>query len=255
MTPIVLVISGHDPSGGAGQIADVQTVSALGAHPALAITALTEQNTQNAYAVFATPADQVRAQLERLAEDMRPAAIKIGLLPSVDVAAAILPTLDALDGVPIVLDPVLIASGGGALAESSLVPFLKAQLLKRCTVITPNLPEAAALTGETNPQAAADALLRLGARWALVTGGDAATEQVSNLLAGASASFTARVARWRLRWPPTSHWGLTFRLLRRPRRRMSIGPWPGRPGPAPVNRFQTGNSDRCRSPRSVAPIR
>ena len=193
MTPIVLVISGHDPSGGAGQIADVQTVSALGAHPALAITALTEQNTQNAYAVFATPADQVRAQLERLAEDMRPAAIKIGLLPSVDVAAALLPTLDALDGVPIVLDPVLIASGGGALAESSLVPFLKAQLLKRCTVITPNLPEAAALTGETNPQAAADALLRLGARWALVTGGDAATEQVDNLLAGESGST---IQRW-----------------------------------------------------------
>jgi len=195
MIPVVLVISGHDPSGGAGQIADIQTVSSLGAHPALAITALTEQDTRNAYAVFPCPPEQVTAQLERLIVDMRPAAVKIGLLPNVAVAESILSILDRLDDVPIVIDPVLIASGGGALAESDLVPVLKRQLIPRCTVVTPNLPEALALTGQSDARAAAETLLKLGADWALVTGGDADTIDVENLLLGDSGVTMTRWTR------------------------------------------------------------
>ena len=193
MTPNVLVISGHDPSGGAGLVADIQTISACGAHPTLAISAITEQDTANAYAVFPVPADQLLAQLDRVVADIPPQAIKIGLLPSPASAQALLPLLDRLQDVPVVLDPVLVASGGGSLAEADLVPVLRDALIPRATVVTPNTLEALALTGQDDPATAGHALVALGARWALVTGGDAPTHDVCNHLIGAETVTT--------RWP------------------------------------------------------
>lgn len=193
MTPVVLVISGHDPSGGAGLVADIQSVSACGAHPTLAISALTEQDTRNAYAVFPVPVPQLLAQIQRVVADIRPQAIKIGLLPNPTIAQSLLPVLDRLADVPLVLDPVLIASGGGTLADADLTPLLREALIPRATVVTPNLPEAQALTGHPDPVEAGHALVGMGAGWALVTGGDAATPDVANHLIGPECITT--------RWP------------------------------------------------------
>lgn len=183
MKPVVLVFSGHDPSGGAGQIADVQAITAAGAHPAVVITALTEQDTGNAYAVHPVEAAHVRDAARRVLDDCPIAAVKIGLLPQPDVALAVTELIRGLN-CPVVLDPVLVASGGADLADAALVPVLRDTLMPLTTVVTPNAPEAVALTGESGAEPAAMALLDLGAQWALVTGGDTDDDPLANVLAG-----------------------------------------------------------------------
>lgn len=195
MPPVVLVFSGHDPSGGAGQIADVQAITANGAHPAVVLTALTEQDTRNAYAVHAVPPDQVRAAAQRMIADCPIAAVKIGLLPTLAVAEVIGELIDALD-VPVVLDPVLVASGGADLAEAALVPRLRDALIGQATLVTPNLPEARALTGKTDAAQAGHDLLALGADWALVTGGDSTDDPLVNQLIGPRATPRTTTTRW-----------------------------------------------------------
>jgi hydroxymethylpyrimidine/phosphomethylpyrimidine kinase len=190
----VLVVAGSDSGGGAGIQADIKTITALGAFAATAVTALTAQNTLGVHGVMAVPPAFIRRQIEVVMADIGADVIKIGMLGDV---AAIETVCDALadfaGGVPVVLDPVMMAKGGHALLASDAVDVLRRRLLPLATVLTPNLPEAEALTGmpigsEIEMQGAAAALLRLGAPAVLLKGGHLASGAVVDILATASGS-------------------------------------------------------------------
>ena len=179
--PVCLAIAGHDPSGGAGIGADIEAIGTAGCHATSLITALTVQNSRNAYAVQPLPVDGLRAQLQCLLEDLPPAAVKIGLVPNAAIARWLAEDLAPL-GVPIVLDPVLVATGGGRLAEEDMARILMETLVPLCTVATPNHNELRELYRAAIPNALpeapvaamASALRATGCRGVLVTGGDIA---------------------------------------------------------------------------------
>ena len=176
---VVLCLSGHDPTGGAGVQADIETVSALGAHAVTVITAYTVQDTRNVRRVEGPPPAVFRAQLEVLLADCDIHAIKIGLLAEawqVPVIAAVIRRAR----VPVVLDPVLRAGGGKSLAGRALVNAMKARLLPLARVITPNAAEARRLAGVRGLDACGRALLKAGAANVLITGGDERTREVTN---------------------------------------------------------------------------
>jgi hydroxymethylpyrimidine/phosphomethylpyrimidine kinase len=188
----VLVIAGSDSGGGAGIQADIKTITALGAFAATAITALTAQNTLGVHGVMAVPVDFIRQQIEVVMSDIGADVIKIGMLGDAQTIEAVCDALAAYaPGVPVVLDPVMVAKGGHALLESTAVAVLRRRLLPMAAIITPNLPEAEALTGlsigsETEMRTAATALLALGAPAVLLKGGHLASDTVTDLLASAA---------------------------------------------------------------------
>ncbi|MDU9004508.1 bifunctional hydroxymethylpyrimidine kinase/phosphomethylpyrimidine kinase [Sedimentitalea todarodis] len=147
MIPNVLSIAGSDPSGGAGIQADIKTISANGAFAMAAITALTAQNTQGVTGIHFVPPDFVQSQIGTVFADIRVDAVKIGMIANADIAAAVARSLQRQPGVPIVLDPVMIAKGGAALLHPDAVITLRDTLLPMATLLTPNLPEAAHLLG------------------------------------------------------------------------------------------------------------
>jgi hydroxymethylpyrimidine/phosphomethylpyrimidine kinase len=174
--PNVLSIAGSDPSGGAGILADIKAFSALGAYGTAVLTALTAQNTQGVTGVHAIPPEFVRAQLDTLLVDVRIAAIKVGMLSNAALAAVVAERLAGL-GVPVVVDPVMIAKSGDRLLDAEAIDTLRRLVLPIACVLTPNLPEAGVLLGRAAPttveemrQAAAD-LHALGPRYVLVKGG------------------------------------------------------------------------------------
>jgi hydroxymethylpyrimidine/phosphomethylpyrimidine kinase len=175
--PIVLVIAGFDPSAGAGVAADLKTIAAHNGYGIAAITALTVQSTQGVKAVHATPSATLRAQLDALIEDVVPHAVKIGMLGNRGNAAAVAEFLDHAKLPNIVLDPVIQpTSGGPNLLDASGIRFLSDELVKRATVVTPNVPEATLLTGieiksVADMEAAARKLVEHGAKAAVVKGG------------------------------------------------------------------------------------
>jgi len=175
--PIVLVIAGFDPSAGAGVAADLKTIAAHNGYGIAAITALTVQSTQGVKAVHATPSATLRAQLDALIEDVVPQAVKIGMLGNRGNAAAVAEFLDQAKLPNIVLDPVIQpTSGGPNLLDASGIKFLNDELVKRATVVTPNVPEATLLTGieiksVADMEAAARKLVEHGAKAAVVKGG------------------------------------------------------------------------------------
>jgi len=182
---VVLAISGHDPGGGAGIQADIETLGALGCHPATAITAVTVQDTRAVYAVAPLDAMRLVEQARAVLEDLPVAAIKIGMLGSVAAAEAVHSVLRDHPHLPVVIDPVLEAGGGGTLAEPGLRDAIAALLLPLTTVLTPNIPEALALAPEAdNPDACAMALLDRGCRFVLVTGAHEPGARVVNRLYG-----------------------------------------------------------------------
>ena len=188
MTAIALTIAGSDSCGGAGIQADLKTFSALGVYGASAITALTAQNTQGVEAVLVVPPDFVARQIRVVARDLNISAVKIGMLATSEVIEAVAGALDTLPGVPIVLDPVMVAASGDALLDEDAVETLRAVLLPRATLITPNLPEAAKLLGsdeakeEREMSAQAMALRSLGAKAVLIKGGHAEGPDAVDLL-------------------------------------------------------------------------
>jgi hydroxymethylpyrimidine/phosphomethylpyrimidine kinase len=195
----VLVIAGSDSGGGAGIQADIKTITALGAFAATAITALTAQNTLGVHGVMPVPQDFIRQQIDVVMSDIGADIIKIGMLGD---AATIQTVCDALvdfaPGVPVVLDPVMVAKGGHALLAAEAVDLLRARLLPMAVVITPNLPEAEALIGHpiesvADMEAAAAALLALGAPAVLLKGGHLHGDTVTDLLAteGGTEAFSA----------------------------------------------------------------
>ncbi|MHA7872206.1 MAG: bifunctional hydroxymethylpyrimidine kinase/phosphomethylpyrimidine kinase [Hyphococcus sp.] len=183
----VLIIAGSDPSGGAGVQADIKTVTALGAYAAAAITAVTVQNTRGVSAVHPVEPAVVGAQIDAVLDDIGADAIKIGMIGGVATAAAIEQSLQARPGAPVVLDPVLVATSGDALADDGVAAFLLDRLTPAAALITPNTDEAKVLTGidivdREAMIAAGEALVAAGARAALVKGGHMAGPTVEDAL-------------------------------------------------------------------------
>jgi hydroxymethylpyrimidine/phosphomethylpyrimidine kinase len=143
----VLTIAGSDSGGGAGIQADLRTFAAHGVFGMTAITALTAQNTLGVRGILPTPAEFVSAQIEAVVEDLGVDAVKIGMLPNAGIVEAVAAALDGRVGVPVVLDPVMVAASGDALVGGAAVGAIRSRLLPRATVITPNLTEAEALAG------------------------------------------------------------------------------------------------------------
>jgi hydroxymethylpyrimidine/phosphomethylpyrimidine kinase len=171
-----LTIAGSDSGGGAGIQADLKTFAAHGVYGTSAITAVTAQNTLGVFGVTALPPEMVVAQIDAVASDLRPAAIKIGMLADPSVVRAVASALRRHALSPVVLDPVMVAKGGDRLLTDDAVGALRDVLLPLATVVTPNLPEAEVLTGlrASTPEemlVIAKRLVEMGARSALVKGG------------------------------------------------------------------------------------
>lgn len=193
--PVVLIIAGNDPSGGAGVCADIQAASALGAYPAPVITALTVQDTRDAYEVQAADPELVLRQVQRVVADLPIAAVKLGLLASAAIGEAVAEALEGSDA-PLVLDPVLVAAGGAALAEDELIATYRDRLFALATVVTPNVLELERFGG-------CEAILEAGADTVLRKGGDADTEMVDNSLHGTGGEL----ASWSWDRVPGQHHG------------------------------------------------
>ena len=184
----VLVIAGSDSGGGAGIQADIKAITALGAFAMTAITALTAQNTQGVFGVWPVPRDFIRQQIAVVMKDLGADVIKIGMLGDETTIEAVQIALhDFAPGVPVVLDPVMVAKGGHALLASEAVAALRERLLPLATLITPNLPEAEALTGQLirspkDMEHVAASLLALGVPSVLLKGGHLEGDTVVDLL-------------------------------------------------------------------------
>jgi hydroxymethylpyrimidine kinase/phosphomethylpyrimidine kinase len=174
--PILLTIAGFDPSCGAGVAADLKTFAAHGCYGIAAITSLTVQNTQKVEAVHNTPSAELREQLDVLVSDCEIAAVKVGMLGNRGNAVVVAEFLEAHKFPYVVHDPVMKSSSGTELLDAGGVNYIVAELLKRSSVITPNVPEAEILTGMTikdvaDMEAAARKIVEMGARAAIVKGG------------------------------------------------------------------------------------
>jgi hydroxymethylpyrimidine/phosphomethylpyrimidine kinase len=182
--PRVLTIAGSDSGGGAGVAADLKAFARCGAHGMMAIVALTAQNTVGVSGIHEVPPDFVRAQIDAVLDDIGADAAKTGMLASAPLIEAVAEALAPRD-LPLVVDPVLLASSGARLLPPEAVGTLVARLFPLATVVTPNLPEAQALTAMMTEDRAvlAERLVAMGARAALVTGGHGA-EPVDHLFDG-----------------------------------------------------------------------
>jgi len=185
--PVALTIAGSDPGGGAGIQADLKTFSALGVYGASVITALTAQNTKGVAAVHQVPADFIAAQMDAVFSDLHAGAVKIGMLGNAEAIDAVAKGLERHRQHNVVLDPVMIATSGEKLLRDDAVDALR-KLISRARVLTPNLPEAAALLDEPvardedEMRAQAQKLLALGAGAVLIKGGHAGGPESVDLL-------------------------------------------------------------------------
>ena len=190
-TPVALTIAGSDSSGGAGIQADLKTFAALGVYGASVITALTAQNTSGVTGIHLVPADFVTAQIDAVFSDLDVKAVKIGMVAQLAIVDAIVAGLTRWSPKHIVLDPVMVATSGDRLLATDAIETLRTKLLPRASLITPNLPEAAALLDE--PVALREAaiesqgkrLLALGCPAVLIKGGHGqGTESIDYLVSG-----------------------------------------------------------------------
>lgn len=202
-TPNILTIAGSDSSGGAGIQADLKTFAALRTYGASAITAVTVQNTRGVRAVHQVPPEIVSGQIAAVFEDIKIAAVKIGMIGNAEAIEAVAASLERVSGVSIVLDPVMVAASGDPLLEPGAEHILKTRLLPLADVLTPNLPEAARLlnadpaSDEAAMRDQAEALARFGPKAVLVKGGHGTGDEALDILydGSAFARFTAlRVA-------------------------------------------------------------
>jgi len=180
--PQVLVLSGLDPSGGAGIQADIQAITAIGCHPLPVITCLTVQDTCNVYEASPVEPDLIRRQLECVAADARIHAIKTGALGNADIVDVLVDFVRARPGIPLITDPVIKAAGGGDLADNELVTAMKERLFPLAELITPNGIELAILGESEDPEQAAHRLLSGGCNSVLVTGGHGTGLHIVNTL-------------------------------------------------------------------------
>lgn len=143
----VMTIAGSDCSGGAGIQADIKTISAIGCYASSAITAVVDENTVGVAAVHHIPTEMVVGQMRSILSDIGTDAVKIGMLGTAEMAIAVADALAELENTPVVLDPVMVATSGDRLTSEAVISALKDRLMSVTTIITPNIPEAEALTG------------------------------------------------------------------------------------------------------------
>jgi hydroxymethylpyrimidine/phosphomethylpyrimidine kinase len=190
----VLIVAGSDSGGGAGIQADIKAVTALGAFAMTAVTALTAQDTKGVHGVFPVPDDFIRRQMDVVLADLGADAIKTGMLATEGVIDAVAGVLAAAaPGVPLVVDPVMVAKGGARLLEESAIAAVRQRLLPLAALATPNLPEAAALLGRRiagagDFAAAARAIQALGAKAVLMKGGHLEGPRVIDVLVTADGA-------------------------------------------------------------------
>jgi hydroxymethylpyrimidine/phosphomethylpyrimidine kinase len=190
----VLIVAGSDSGGGAGIQADIKTVTALGGYAMTAITALTAQNTLGVHAIHNVPASFVADQMRVVLDDIGADVIKIGMLHSAEVIEAVTATLESsAPNVPVVLDPVMIAKGGASLLQDAAQASLKAQLLPRTALLTPNVPEAEVLTGlkitcTDDLPIVGQSLMQMGPQAVLMKGGHLDGWTLSDVLLSASGT-------------------------------------------------------------------
>ncbi|HEY0203024.1 MAG TPA: bifunctional hydroxymethylpyrimidine kinase/phosphomethylpyrimidine kinase [Acetobacteraceae bacterium] len=195
----VLIVAGSDSGGGAGVQADLKTVMALGGYGATAVTALTAQNTLGVQGVLPVPPAFVQQQMRSVLDDIGVDAVKTGMLGTADMVAAVAEVLRGI-GLPIVVDPVMVAKGGASLLDVDAVAALVRDLLPLAAVLTPNVPEAEALLGHAiadhaAARDAARALLDLGAQAVLLKGGHLSGPVVEDILATPDGIEVIRSAR------------------------------------------------------------
>ena len=183
----VLIIAGSDSGGGAGVQADIKTVTVLGGYAATAITAVTVQNTLGVSGAHPIPVDIVEAQARAVLDDIGADAIKTGMLGDRAMVEAVARILLSVSAVPAVIDPVMVAKGGASLLAADAVDAVKALLIPRAALLTPNAPEAVALTGLSvattdDLRRAGEALLGAGAQAVLMKGGHVPGERVVDIL-------------------------------------------------------------------------
>lgn len=186
MPPIVLTIAGSDSSGGAGIQADIKAISATDSFACSVITAITSQNTHGVSAVFPIPIAHVTSQLDAVFTDLNIVAVKIGMLVDANIINVVADKIRQYQPNYLIIDPVMIATSGDLLLDQSAINTLKQELIPLADIITPNLPESAALTGKPVPKSEADmhemvsGLLALGAKAILLKGGHLEQTEYSN---------------------------------------------------------------------------
>ena len=172
----VLIIAGSDSSGGAGIQADIKTVSSLGSYAMTAVTAVTSQNTSGVLSIFSVPPLEISKQIEFTSEDIKPDAIKIGMLGNTKIINAVLKSISKIKVNKIILDPVMVAKGGARLIDNKSIKILKSKLLKKVSLITPNIPEAEILANQKifskeDMITAGKKIITFGAKSVLIKGG------------------------------------------------------------------------------------
>ncbi|ETI62225.1 bifunctional hydroxymethylpyrimidine kinase/phosphomethylpyrimidine kinase [Marinomonas profundimaris] len=177
LTPIVLTIAGSDSGGGAGIQADIKAISATGSYACSVITAITAQNTLGVSAIFPIPLEHIEKQLDAVFSDLNIVAVKVGMLADSDTIKLVAAKLKQYQPAFLVVDPVMVATSGDLLLQASAISTLKSELLPLADLITPNLPEAAALTDSPLPtddlamRAMVDQLRQLEVKTVLLKGG------------------------------------------------------------------------------------
>jgi hydroxymethylpyrimidine/phosphomethylpyrimidine kinase len=184
--PVVLTIAGSDSGGGAGIQADIKAMSATGSFACSVITAITSQNTQGVSAILPVPLEHVESQLDAVLSDLNITAVKIGMLADSRIIKVVANKIKQYQPKHLVIDPVMVATSGDLLLEPSAISTLKQELIPLAEIITPNLPEAAALTERPTPQSEAEMkymisdLRALGAKAILLKGGHLKQDENSN---------------------------------------------------------------------------
>lgn len=190
MKPNVLVIAGHDPSGGAGLQADIEAIHSLGGFAATLITGLTVQNSQNVYSFETVSVEMLERQAQALLDDVEFSAVKIGMTASPNIVAFIKQLLEKIPHVPVVLDPVLAAEAGGGLATEPLNQVLLKELSPLSAVLTPNFPEAQLLSAKETLNECGETLFTQTQTPILITGTHRSTDEVENVLFSAQGKHS-----------------------------------------------------------------
>jgi hydroxymethylpyrimidine/phosphomethylpyrimidine kinase len=199
--PIALTVAGSDPSGGAGIQADLKTFSALGVYGASVVTALTAQNTIGVTGVFAIPANFIADQFRAVVSDISVAAIKTGMLGDTATVEIVARLLSEVPGVPVIVDPVMVATSGDVLLSPDAIDAVRQALIPKAALITPNIPEAAKLLdareaqSEADMQSQAEALKKLGCGAVLLKGGHASTSDAVDVFFDGATSVVLRQPR------------------------------------------------------------
>ena len=197
----ILIIAGSDSSGGAGIQADIKTVTSLGSYAMTAITAITVQNTNGVKSVISIPSYEIKNQIIFTSKDIRPDAIKIGMLHSSEIAEKVIESLKIIKVKKIILDPVMVAKGGAKLLDNKAIETIKNKLIKYVDLITPNIPEAEVLSGikiknKEDMKLAGKKLINLGAKNVLIKGGHLKSKKMEDIFLNKSDFKVFRSLRY-----------------------------------------------------------